>query len=805
MEKKMDNINEKPKKKQKKRRVPMAELFSASIEKRRSDPRSIIYDAAVFLIGLVFARRHLIFGAHPLAIALLAVLPTHVWPALGGAVIGSLSLGGAGFVYAIISVIVVFLRIVTSGTEKESSVLFSESIVLRMAASLIGGFTASVYELLLTGVSWTTLLFGMSMTLIPPVIVFAASGLFYENLTPGVLLFDKRNIFDLSKRAERERYGVIFFQCAATLAFFFIGYALEPYSLFGISASYVFAGLVTIVVARRFGALRAAAAGFFSVLGVSAMNSVAFALAGLTSGILFSLGISYALVGGGISASAWSIYSGGYRALLATLPEYIIAALISVAIVKKISAEKSVKEEEVTERCAKDMVGTMALSYRSSYGGSLPILEESFSGLSGAVRRFSEEGAKLTLEDYNRVVSDAVLSYCKTCPGYRTCRTSCEAPYEELTGKIAEKLLKKEPVSAREFDTLPAYCHMSNRIFEVITEAAARAEAERFKAYGTSTTAGDLEMMSRMIRDSLSRDERERAMNNALTERLEPIARDYGPDEAVIRVYGERKYHIIAAGEDTDGTKITSPEFKKKIEESLGVCLSTPEFFRSGKTVLLEANAAPRFTVECASAAIGGKDDEISGDTVRIFESRDDRFYALLSDGMGTGKVAKDTSSFVGTYLSEILSGAYPTDTVLHLLSHIIRGRGAECSATVDLFGFDLLDGEATFLKSGAAPSYIKRRDSIFRIRSETAPIGLMKKVDAERIKAAVEDGDYIIMLSDGVSQSTDDAAWLLELLSKPAKGSVGEYADYILSSAVKNSRFKDDMTVLVAKIKRIA
>ncbi len=802
----MDNINKKTKKQKKKSRLQIGTLFSAAVEKRRADPRSIIYDAAVFIIALVFARRHLVFGAHPLAIALLGVLPTHVWTALGGAVVGSLSLGGAGFVYAIISVIVVFLRIVTSGTEgKEGDALFSESLILRMAASLIGGFTASIYELLLSGLSWTTLLFGLAMTLVPPIMVFAASGLFYEKLTPRVLLFDKRNIFDLSKRDEKERYNVIFFQCAAALAAFFVGYALEPYSLFGISATYVYAGFITLVVSRRFGALRAAAVGFFSVLGVSAMNSVAFAIAGLSSGILFSVGIPYALVGGGISVAAWSIYSGGYRALLATFPEYVLAAVIGAAVLKKINAEKSVKEEEVTERCAKDMVGTMALSYRSSYGGSLPLLEESFAGLSGAVRRFSEEGAKLTLEDYRTVVSDAVLSYCKTCPGYRSCRTSCTAPYEELTEKIAAKLLAKEPVNAREFDTVPRYCHMSNRIFEVINEQAARAEAERFKAYGTSTTAGDLEMMAKMIRDSLTRDERERGMNIALTERLEPIARDFGPEESVIRVYGERKYHIIAAGDDTDGTKITSVEFKKKIEEALGVSLGVPDFFRSGKTVLLEANAVPKFAVECASAALGGREDEISGDTVRIFESQDDRFYALISDGMGTGKVAKETSSFVGTYLSEILNGAYPTDTVLHMLSHIIRSRGAECSATVDLFGFDLIDGEAMFLKSGAAPSYIKRKDSIFRIRSETAPIGLMKKVDAERIKAAVEDGDYIIMLSDGVSQSTDDAAWLLELLAKPPKGSVGEYADFILSSAVKNSRFKDDMTVLVAKIKRTA
>lgn len=800
----MDNINETGKKEKKRRRIRLSELFSESLEKRRADPPSVFYDLAVFIMALVFSRRHLLFGAHPLGVALLAVLPSRVWVALFGAAIGSLSLGGAGFVYAIISVIVVFLRIVTSSTERGEGAVFGESLILRMAASLIGGFTAAIYEMLLTGISWTSVLFGLAMTLTPPVAVFAASGIFGAGVTPRALLFEKRNLFDISKRHEKERYNIIFFQCSAALVIFLTGYALEPYSLLGISATYVFSGLITLIAAKRFGAIRAAAVGFFSVLGVSAMNSVAFALLGLASGVLFSLGILYALIGGGAALAAWSVYCGGYRVLFEVFPEYMISAVAGAALLKKITVEKTAAEEAEAQRSAKDMVGTMALSYRSSYRGSVPLLGESLVGLSGAARRFAEEGAKLGQDDYRAVVTDAVLSYCKTCPGYRSCRATSAAPYEELADKIAAKLYAKEPVFAKDFESVPAYCHMSNRIFEVINEQAARAEAERFRAYGASRAAGEIEMLARLIDDALMRDERERGINTALTELLEPVARDLGPSESVIRVYGERKYHIIAAGEDADGTKITSPEFKKKIEETLGARLGVPEYFRSGSTVLMEADACRAFSVECASAALGGRDDEISGDTVRIFESSDDRFYALLSDGMGTGKVAKETSAFVGAYLSEMLDPTYPTDTVLHMLSHIIRSRGEECSATVDLFGFDLIGGEASFLKSGAAPSYIKRKDSIFRIRSETAPIGLMKNVDAERIKAGVEDGDYIIMLSDGVSQSTDDAAWLLELLSKPPKSSVGEYADFILSAAVKSSRFKDDMTVVVAKINKL-
>ena len=798
----MDNTNEKRKKKK-----PLSGIKASLdevIASRRERPYAIAYDVTVFILALVFARRHLFFGAHPFGIAMLAALPVYVWVALAGAVVGSLSLGGAGYVYAIITVIVVFVRMVTSGGEKNEGVLFGESLVLKMAAALIGGFTAAIYEVLLTGFDWGALLFGIAMTLVPPITVFLVSGLFGTEMTPRLLLTSKRNVFDLTGKKDKERYNIVFFQCATALLTFFVGFALEPYSLIGISAAYIFAGLATLITAKRFGALRAAAVGFFSILGVSAMNSVAFALAGLAAGLLFTLGIPYALVGGGVAIVAWSVYSGGFMTLLEVLPEYLICAAVSVSVLKKITLEKTVHEERDSERQAKDMVGTMALSYRSTYKGSVSSLEESLAGVSLAVKRFAEDSAKLGIEDYRTVVSDAVLSYCKTCPGYRSCRASCAAPYEELTDKIAEKLLAGERVSAKDFENVPAYCHMSNRMFEVINEQAAKAAAERYRAFSTNASSVDLEMLSRLIGEALTIDERERTVNSAMSELVEPVVKEYGPEECVVRVYGDRRYHVIAAGEDDEGARISSPRFKEKIEGALGVRLAAPEYFKSGRCVLMEADAAPSYTVECASAALGGKEDEISGDTVRIFESGDGRFYALLSDGMGTGKIAKDTSSFVGAYLAGILASEPPSDTVLRMLSHIIRSRGTECSATVDLFSLDLLNGEANFLKSGAAPSYIKRRESIFRIRSETAPIGLMKNVDAERIRVGVEDGDYIIMLSDGVSQSTEDAPWLLELLSKPPKSSVGEYADFILSSAVKSSKLKDDMTVVVAKIKRL-
>jgi serine/threonine protein phosphatase PrpC len=117
------------------------------------------------------------------------------------------------------------------------------------------------------------------------------------------------------------------------------------------------------------------------------------------------------------------------------------------------------------------------------------------------------------------------------------------------------------------------------------------------------------------------------------------------------------------------------------------------------------------------------------------------------------------------------------------------------------LFEIDLLCGSGVFLKSGAAPSYIKRDSSIFRIRSQTTPIGLLKSIDTERISVEIKPGDHIIMMSDGIADITEDAPWLLLLLGEPPKQNLKEYADLILSEAIKNGAGGDDMSVTVIRV----
>ena len=103
------------------------------IERRttsRQEARLLGRDILLFTIGFLLTRCHLVFGAHPLGLAFLAALPVGVWSALLGAVIGGISMGLSGIIFAASCAITVFLRAAVSADKiiDGKRQLFSEAL-----------------------------------------------------------------------------------------------------------------------------------------------------------------------------------------------------------------------------------------------------------------------------------------------------------------------------------------------------------------------------------------------------------------------------------------------------------------------------------------------------------------------------------------------------------------------------------------------------------------------------------------------------------------------------------------------------
>lgn len=774
------------------------------MESRRSDKDALLCDTLTFVVAVLFARCHLAFGTYPLALGYVACLPRRVWIALAGAVIGALTMGSGGIVYALLCVITVFLRIVISGGEdvksggvSKKSGIFDENLWLRMSSAVIGGFIGGAYELLLHGLTLAGALYALTMVLACGASCLLFGGLFSAGIGADSFLFGDLTLRLPERAHSKEKLSLIYFQISLAAYVFFLPLALRDVRLFGIGIARVLVGCATLFVARRFGTLRAMATGFIGALGISSSAAVAFALAGGASGILFGFGIGYGLLGFVATVGAWSAYSTGLGGLLSLLPEAAIATVIGFPIYRKVRI-KSDAPRPTAETRASDMVGTMTLSYRAGCDRALGGLEESMSAIAPLLRKLNEHDNRATREEYVAICRAAMDTCCKTCHLFGACEQEGE---DAQLSRVLDKLCRGEPIAITDLGLCGGEASDREHMIEAIRREAARLEEEKYRRGRAGESADMFELFAKLLNEARLADEASRAVDDVLSKKVEALLPDAGLSHGVARVLGDRRRHILVAGEDADGDKITSPELHRAIEEACRIRLGTPNYFRKERFVLMEAQAAPRYRVESAVAALARAGSEITGDSVRCCDGRDGCFYAVLSDGMGSGEQAHTISEFAVEFLTRSLGFGCNKGTVLYLLNRIVRRRGEECCATVDLFSFDLVNATAQFHKSGAAPSYLKRGDSIFRIRSQTVPIGLLQTLDTERIKVEVSADDLIIMLSDGVSQSPEDAPWLLELLSKPAPRDLKTYAEQILAMAERHNRRRDDMTVVVARI----
>ena len=447
------------------------------------------------------------------------------------------------------------------------------------------------------------------------------------------------------------------------------------------------------------------------------------------------------------------------------------------------------------------MVGTMALAYQNGYSGSVASLANTLLRLSGVIKSYSHAPGFLSTEEYREIVISVAEKYCIGCEGNRLCAKEGIRPCIKKADEIADILASGRRISPSDVNTSTEFCLLADRVAEEINRETARVEQANYVMQGRCTGAEEYELISKMLEDASRRDTEEMTVDNSMTAALTEAFRKCGFENGTIRVFGKRRRHFILAGEDSEGKRITSFELRRSIEKVAGVKLCAPEYFRKGSMALMECGIRRKLSVSIATASVPGSEREISGDTISTFETEDDYFYALISDGMGSGEIAKETSEFASEFIKSGVEAGGARDGLMYMLNRAIKERPEECSATIDLLELDLLNGQGVFTKSGAAPSFIKRDTSLFRIRSHTAPIGLMTSIDAERIKAEIKPGDHIIMMSDGVADESDDAAWLLLLLGEEAEKDLKKYAEKIINEARKNKQTRDDMSVIVIRV----
>ena len=175
--------------------------------------------------------------------------------------------------------------------------------------------------------------------------------------------------------------------------------------------------------------------------------------------------------------------------------------------------------------------------------------------------------------------------------------------------------------------------------------------------------------------------------------------------------------------------------------------------------------AAPAYTAAFCLSSCAAQSSGENGDRVLSFDNKTAILRVSQRRDGEWRACRRKKSRAAGIFLEKMLRAGNSVSSAIEMLSAFARAGGGEVFTTVDLFELDCITGKCAFVKSGAAPSFVKRGNRIFKIRSKTFPIGILEDVDAEKTAFDCEDGDAVVMLSDGVTEDIEEPLWLCEFL----------------------------------------
>ncbi len=197
--------------------------------------------------------------------------------------------------------------------------------------------------------------------------------------------------------------------------------------------------------------------------------------------------------------------------------------------------------------------------------------------------------------------------------------------------------------------------------------------------------------------------------------------------------------------------------------------------------------------------------EEKCGDSVAFARINRENFAIALSDGMGTGIAASKDSNFVAHIVLKLLSGGMNMEQSIKMINSLLVNRsGGKSFATLDMALINLYTLRCQFIKNGAVSGYILQSSGkVKRLEGKGSPLGAIGSMTVEINEINLKDGDTLIMVSDGVTDSFGENGEekIEKLLSGYTLGTPEDLASFIAENACKISgkRIKDDMTVIVS------
>lgn len=707
--------------------------------------------------------------------------------------------------------------------EQSSPKLFEESLGAKCLTSLICGLILGIFLLIQSDFSFYSLYATLTLMVICPVATLTLGGYLGE------------------ERYKQRIYTLISIGAIAALCI----YAAEQMTVIGMPMAPFLAMLVTLYLTSSQGLLAGGIAAIVCGLVYDPVHMPLFFICSLLFALISALRRNAGLAVVCAAVVVWCYYIGGSRGLIEVLPPTLLA--IPVYMLADKYREIILSPFDKNAVMAGGIYFAQAVTEKNKNAAvreRLGALSEAFSVLSENFYKLSDRRRRPDALGLKKLCEASFEKSCDGCPSRESCWGDEYASTLEAIKCAATSLHKKGKAELEDIGGgFAQRCIRSDRILSHLNDSLSRATESMIKDDKLGFLASSYDDINEILRDALECDTEEYECDKEAQEKILDALYAEGVRASGVVVWGKRCRRITVKGmrgASTLGAK-RAAAIRRFSEEIVGTSLTDPVFESGSDGAMMHMCSRPLYRARYAYGRIAAskeadepeldksslyvdpfKDisdrDEPCGDTANAFITSASYFYSLISDGMGSGAEAAFISGVCSMFIEKMLSAGNRADITVRMLNNVLRnenmGSGGECSATVDLCELDLISGTASFLKSGAAPTYIARGGTVYKVYSRTMPIGILKSADTRISKFDTQKGDIIIMMSDGCCPDSEDCPWLVEYLceymSKKDKNALGPDAeceslkDTLLSLAVRNfpvGKERDDISVSVIMI----
>ena len=585
-------------------------------------------------------------------------------------------------------------------------------------------------------------------------------------------------------------------------------FGIGDLKLYGVSISLLAALMITLFITDRGGLGRGCVTGLVLGLVYSPILSPSLVLAALCAGIFMKISPTLSYFTAFISSSVWAFYIKGIYAL-----DGIFGALLSACLLysaaRRLLISTSADTSEAAARCSVLPEGELDSVRLFDMNRRMSAISEGLSDLSSFFEQIKLRYPRQS--DLIKICSDAFESSCSGCSMERTCPQRRQIDSESV--RLSSVLRRNRGISPLDLDRgLVGRCsRLPDILDEINYNSGLRSSADRPSLEKDEVFAPDYRALSRLLERSMEDESGEYTVDSELSRRLCRPLDELGAEIDGVLVYGKRRRTVyIKSGSEKELCQ-RRDSVVRALESHLPFSLDTDSVCvrrcsdNSGALSVSEAESLR--AVYVAKRKRAREEISFCGDSVSVFENRDKRFFAVISDGMGSGREAAAVSEICTRFMESMLTVGRMNGELLSMLGGFLSGRCegslCECSATVDLMETDLITGSTVFFKSGAAPTYIYRNGDLFKLRSRTMPIGILPESESKRYEFSLSEGDVVIMLSDGVTGGEEECPWLFDLLRQNVESSgIERTAELIVKYAVGHGS-EDDISVVVVRMER--